>query len=222
MRKLHRLPSGARWGLAGSVALAGLLVTLLAEHLLTDNALAYSSDARIGFLVIGGLVSIALGLLVLVAIAGGPFATDPLLDAHRWGFRSLFWRLALSYFVVSLTISIIAIYASRFEGPFGFLRRSPLTAFFNRFFDNATNGQMVLVLVICLIGVLTGALLSRNLARRLRTIAAAADAWSQGNFAVAARDLSTDELGQLARDLNRMAEQVRTLLATRAELAVVE
>lgn len=222
MRRLLRLSWAARWGLAGGIMLAGLLITFLAERLLADNALAYSSDARNGFLVIGGLASIGLGVLILVASAGGPFATDPRLDRRRWGFRSLFWRLALSYFVVSLTISIIAIYASRYEGPFGFLRRSPLVDFFNRLYDNSTNSQILLVLSICLIGVLAGALLSRNLTRRLRTIATAADAWSQGNFAVIARDSSTDELGQLARDLNRMAEQVRTLLATRQELAVVE
>ncbi|HEV2461492.1 MAG TPA: sensor histidine kinase [Ktedonobacterales bacterium] len=222
MRRLRRLSWGTRWALACGVALGGLLVTLLAEALLADNALAYSSDARNSFLVIGGLVSVALGVLVLAAGAGGPFVADGQVGARRWRFGSLFWRLALSYLVVSFMVALIAIYASRYEGPFGFLRHSALVDFFNRLYDNTTNGQILLVMGICLIGVLTGALLSRNLTRRLHTIAEAADAWSQGDFRAAARDPSGDELGRLARDLNRMAEQVRTLLATREELAVVE
>jgi signal transduction histidine kinase len=222
MRRLRRLWRGARWALACGVALAGLLVTFLAERLLADNALAYSSDARNSFLVMGGLVSVALGVLVLVVGAGGPFVADDQVGARRWRFGSLFWRLALSYLVVSLTVALIAIYASRYEGPFGFLRHSSLVDFFNRLYDNTTNGQILLVVGICLIGVLTGALLSRNLTRRLHTIAEAADAWSRGDFSAAARDPSSDELGRLARDLNRMAKQVRTLLATREELAVVE
>src|SRR5262249_36917465 len=89
-------------------------------------------------------------------------------------------------------------------------------------YDNSTNSQILLVLGMCLIGVLTGALLARNLTHRLRTIADAADAWSRGDFAATARDASADELGQLARDLNRMAEQLQPWLATREALAVVE
>src|SRR5262249_362636 len=37
-----------------------------------------------------------------------------------------------------------------------------------------------------------------------------------------ARDVSRDELGQLARDLNRMKEQLQNLLRDRQQLAVVE
>ncbi|HLZ21600.1 MAG TPA: sensor histidine kinase [Ktedonobacterales bacterium] len=73
-----------------------------------------------------------------------------------------------------------------------------------------------------LIGLLFGFLISRGLTRRLRRITLAADAWSRGDFDVSARDPSEDELGQLARDLNRMAEQIQALLATRQELAVVD
>ncbi len=222
MRRLRLLSWRARWALACGVALAGLVLTFLTERLLADNALAYSSDARSGFLVIGGLVSAALGVLALAASTGGPFEADPRLDESRWRFRSLFWRLVLSYLVVSLTIAVIAIYALRFEGPFGFLRHTLLVQFFNRLFDNPTNGQLTLLLVMCLIGVLTGALLSRNLTRRLRAIAQAAESWSKGDFSVTAHDSSGDELGQLARDLNGMAAQVQTVLATREALAVVE
>ncbi|HLJ82372.1 MAG TPA: sensor histidine kinase [Ktedonobacterales bacterium] len=72
------------------------------------------------------------------------------------------------------------------------------------------------------LGTLFGLLTARQFTRRLRGLTAAAQSWSKGEFGVAARDPSEDELGQLAHDLNRMAEQIQALLATRQELAVVE
>ncbi|MDQ2830471.1 MAG: histidine kinase, partial [Chloroflexota bacterium] len=71
-------------------------------------------------------------------------------------------------------------------------------------------------------GTLTGVVISRNLGRRLRRITIAAAAWSQGSFEVEVRDPSADELGQLGRDLNRMADQLHSLLAARQHLAVLE
>jgi signal transduction histidine kinase len=79
-----------------------------------------------------------------------------------------------------------------------------------------------ITLVAILAGTLFGLLTSRGITRRLRRLAAAADDWSRGEFGVTVRDPSQDEVGQLARHLNSMAEQVRTLLATRQELAVVD
>lgn len=76
--------------------------------------------------------------------------------------------------------------------------------------------------IASLFGALFGSLTARGLTRRLRTLTTAADAWSQGDFVVSARDPSTDELGQLARDLNRMAEQLQTLLQDRQQLAAAE
>jgi len=43
----------------------------------------------------------------------------------------------------------------------------------------------------------------------LRQITLAADAWSRGDFSVKTRASSRDEVGQLARDLNCMADQLR-------------
>jgi signal transduction histidine kinase len=77
------------------------------------------------------------------------------------------------------------------------------------------------VLLATLLGTLTGVLVSRNLRRRLRHITLAADAWSRGEFQVEVRDPSRDELGQLTRDLNSMAEQLQGLLASQQELAAV-
>ncbi|MCC7352891.1 MAG: HAMP domain-containing protein [Anaerolineae bacterium] len=77
-------------------------------------------------------------------------------------------------------------------------------------------------LVAGLVGTVFGFLTARGLSRRLRRLAGAADAWSHGDFSATVGDRSGDEVGQLARHLNRMAEQLQNLLHTRQELAVSE
>jgi two-component system, NarL family, sensor histidine kinase LiaS len=77
-------------------------------------------------------------------------------------------------------------------------------------------------IIASVFGAIFGMLTARGLTRRLRRLTTAADAWSKGDFTAAARDPSQDELGQLARDLNRMAEQLQNLLRDRQQLAVVE
>jgi NarL family two-component system sensor histidine kinase LiaS len=143
-------------------------------------------------------------------------------NRRRRNFGGLFWRMALSYLAVSVVATLIAIRAGRYEWPFDFLRDSDLVHTFNRFFDNQTNGTFLIIVVIALIGLVTGALIAANLRGRIVRIAAAAETWSRGDFSSPVRDKSSDELGQLARDLNRMAEQIQTLLASRQALAVVE
>ena len=79
------------------------------------------------------------------------------------------------------------------------------------------------VLVVGVIaGVLFGYFIARDLTRRLRALAGAADAWSSGDFDVLVTDSSGDELGQLAHRLNQMAFQLQTLLQTRQELATLD
>jgi NarL family two-component system sensor histidine kinase LiaS len=134
----------------------------------------------------------------------------------------LFWRMAASYLAVSVVVTLITYFAGRYEGPFGFLRDTVWVHFFNHYFSNQANSMLLLVTVVSGIGVCTGAVISANLRGRLGRIARAADAWSGGNFSVTVRDGAGDELGQLARDLNHMAEQIQTLLDSRQELAVVE
>jgi NarL family two-component system sensor histidine kinase LiaS len=73
-----------------------------------------------------------------------------------------------------------------------------------------------------ILGSIYGYLTSRNLVRRLRSLSSAADAWSAGDFRVIDRDRSKDELGNLSRRLNQMAEQLQTLVTTRQELATLE
>ena len=72
------------------------------------------------------------------------------------------------------------------------------------------------------VGAVFGWLASRGLRKRLTNISAAAQAWSKGDFSVTPRDPSGDEIGELTRALNRMAEQLQTHIATRDELARIE
>lgn len=77
-------------------------------------------------------------------------------------------------------------------------------------------------IIASILGAIVGQWTARSLTRRLRGLTDAANAWSHGDFSTYAHDPSRDELGRLARDLNSMAEQIQTLLASRKELAVVE
>jgi NarL family two-component system sensor histidine kinase LiaS len=54
------------------------------------------------------------------------------------------------------------------------------------------------------------------------TLSAASQAWSRGDFSVSPRDRSGDEIGELTRNLNGMAEQLQALLHTNDELARME
>lgn len=63
---------------------------------------------------------------------------------------------------------------------------------------------------------------ARRLTRRLEAIEAASAAWGQGEFGVLAVDESDDEIGQLARRLNAMAQELRELVALRQNLATAE
>lgn len=73
-----------------------------------------------------------------------------------------------------------------------------------------------------LIGAIFGYLTARGLTSRISAVGQAAESWSQGDFTAVAQDPSPDELGQLSRRLNQMAEQLQNLLATRQELAALE
>src|SRR5258708_23839590 len=70
-------------------------------------------------------------------------------------------------------------------------------------------------LLASVLGTLFGLLTARGLTRRLTGLTAVAESWGRGDFTVTARDPSSDELGQLARDLNRMAEQGQSRLQHR-------
>ena len=81
----------------------------------------------------------------------------------------------------------------------------------------------IIMLVVALpIGAIFGWLASRGLRKRLDNLSTSAKAWSTGDFSFTPRDRSADEIGELTRNLNNMAEQLQALLHTRDELARVE
>ena len=81
---------------------------------------------------------------------------------------------------------------------------------------------LIFTVIAGLTGTPFGYLAARGLVHRFDGLAEATLAWSQGDFSVLVDDTSGDELGQLARRLNSMAEQLQNLLNTRQDLAVVE
>ncbi len=101
-------------------------------------------------------------------------------------------------------------------------RHSAFSRFLSIFWDHLQASGLSFILLASVVGTLTGLLITRNVTRRLRRITQAAEAWSKGEFAVEVRDPTRDEIGQLGQDLNGMAEQLHTLLATREELATIE
>ncbi|MGB3633617.1 MAG: histidine kinase [Rubrobacteraceae bacterium] len=85
-------------------------------------------------------------------------------------------------------------------------------------------GVIALLLLIpaAFLGGIFGFLTAWGMTRRIGRLAYAADAWSRGDFSVTTKDRSKDELGQLSRELNDMAEDLENLLQTRGELATLE
>jgi NarL family two-component system sensor histidine kinase LiaS len=77
-------------------------------------------------------------------------------------------------------------------------------------------------LIVGMIGTVFGYLTARGLTRRLNAVSRAAGSWSQGDFSAYIQDRSGDEIGQLAGQLNRMAEQLQNLLQAKEELATLE
>ena len=81
---------------------------------------------------------------------------------------------------------------------------------------------LLLLLLVSVIGMIFGMITARRITRRLQHMTEAAHAWSVGDFQVHVSDHSSDELGQLAQDLNRMALQVQNLLDARQQLAQLQ
>lgn len=64
--------------------------------------------------------------------------------------------------------------------------------------------------------------LRRRVLARVERIGRTTYAWARGDFQASLSDPSGDELGQLARDLDRMAAELKALLAARSQLATLE
>ena len=98
-------------------------------------------------------------------------------------------------------------------------------------FNSRTLGSFAILVLISLvpitlaaglIGTLFGFLTARGLTGRIESLSSTANGWSRGDFAMMATDTSPDELGQLSRRLNIMAEQLQNLLQSRQELAAIQ
>ena len=82
--------------------------------------------------------------------------------------------------------------------------------------------SLLVIAATAVVGTIFGWLTTRPLAHRLQNVTHAAEEWSQGDFSVSIQDPSGDELGELARDLNGMAEHLQRLVQAREELASLE
>ena len=60
------------------------------------------------------------------------------------------------------------------------------------------------------------------LTNRLQRLAQATQSWAKGDYEVIVHDVHDDELGQLARQLNWMAEQQQVMMEMREQLATLE
>ncbi len=81
---------------------------------------------------------------------------------------------------------------------------------------------IIFTLAAGLVGAIFGYFTARGLTKRLKNVSSSTDSWSQGDFSTFIQDSSADEIGQLAQQLNRMAEQLQNLLKTKQELATLE
>ena len=157
-------------------------------------------------------------------------------------FGGLYWRLTGSYVLVTLLVAVIIEIALTLPASLqGYQQAGNITArpqgngeitssptpsgvslFLSIFWDHVQSGGLYFILIASVVGTLTGLLITRNVTRRLHRITQAAESWSKGEFGVEVRDPTRDEIGQLGQDLNGMADHLRTLLATREELATIE
>ncbi len=80
----------------------------------------------------------------------------------------------------------------------------------------------LLLLAVVPFAALFGLIMSRGLTTRLQNLTDAADAWSEGNFAVLPRDNAGDEISVLGMRMQHMAERIQDLLRTNQELAMLQ
>ena len=86
----------------------------------------------------------------------------------------------------------------------------------------AGRSLIIFLLGIGILGAIFGFYFSRGLATRFKQIAATTDQWSEGDFSRHIDDNVGDEITQFTRRLNKMAEQLQSLLRRRQEMAVSE
>lgn len=193
-----------------------------------DCHLAFSErgvlTARRSLLVLTGLKSWNILRGVVIAKLQRSYGCEGEIHHLFRGFRGLRWRLTLSYTLVTL-LPILALEATLATIGILLLWRygsEELSENIIRIVSGVLVSAAVLTLVFGLLGTLFGYAWTRWLTGRLRSLADTVDAWGRGDLEATVRDAADDEIGQLARRLNLMAEQLRTLLETRQELAILK
>jgi two-component system, NarL family, sensor histidine kinase LiaS len=73
-----------------------------------------------------------------------------------------------------------------------------------------------------IVGTIFGFMTTRGFTGRFKRLSSVVDNWGQGIFSTFVKDSSGDEVGQLSRHLDEMAEQLQNLLQTRQKLAILE
>jgi len=81
---------------------------------------------------------------------------------------------------------------------------------------------LIFLLAAGLVGALFGSVTANGMVKRLQRVASASEAWSRGDFSEFIEDAVGDEISQVAHRLNRMAEQLQSLLARRQAMAISE
>ena len=81
---------------------------------------------------------------------------------------------------------------------------------------------LIFTFIAGIAGTIYGSVSARGLSTRLDRLSEVTHAWSQGDFAQLVKDTSGDEIGQLAYNLNQMAQELESLLDTRQELVQIE
>jgi signal transduction histidine kinase len=92
----------------------------------------------------------------------------------------------------------------------------------NAFVRFIISSVIVVTIYASVSGFFSGYLTARGLARRLKSLSAITHRWGGGDFSVRAHDPSDDELGEMSKQLNRMATQLENLLSARQKLATLE
>ncbi|MFC2015737.1 ATP-binding protein [Chloroflexota bacterium] len=81
---------------------------------------------------------------------------------------------------------------------------------------------LIFLLAAGLVGTIFGSVTAKGMVKRLQRVSSASEAWSQGDFSVFIKDSAGDEISQLAHRLNRMAQQLQSLLTRRQAMAISE
>jgi NarL family two-component system sensor histidine kinase LiaS len=79
----------------------------------------------------------------------------------------------------------------------------------------------ITTLFSAVLGTIFGIFSSRNLVGRLSNLSSVINEWSHGNFASKITDEETDELNQVAVDLNQMSGHIETLLLEKQEMSII-